>query len=181
MTETFTWRASDEFAAAIRGYRQKRKEFVDTVVHEFNEAHPDHSARFYRHPFSLDAILAGFADDTSDVPEGLSRAKTREYLVPVRGSKGKPWREAMRTLEKMPSIDGVFKAHNLSPVVWIGSYVQRAGIFDDGQHVYIECGGDLTKERPADGTSPHLTPIRLSEYYAVKEAFQDNEKEGAVS
>jgi hypothetical protein len=172
MTPKFTWRASDELTAAIREYHKARKEFIATAVHEFNAEHPDHGARWYRHSFTLDPVFRGFADGTTDVPEGLSRAQKRDYLIPARGPKSKPWRESVAAMGKIPTLDVVFREHNLASNVWSGQHVYQPGMFDDGEHVFIACGGDITTERPADGTSKHVTPVKLSEFYAAKEAHE---------
>lgn len=169
MPEKLTWRSSDAFAAALRAYRQVRQEFIDTVVSVFNEQEPKHEAKWLQSPASLDPKCVGFADGTPDVPEGLSRAQNRDYLIPVRGSKGDRWRTVLDRMKQYPSMDHVFKAHGVHTMVFSEHTLHTPGMFDDGTHFYLICKGDI-----AIAETKHLVPIKMSEFYAAKEAWESS-------
>lgn len=170
--ELLAWRASDEFAAALRQYQTDKQAFIDSVVRPFDEEHPNNPTAWRRAGFSLDLQCCGFKDKAGEVPAGLSRARTRRWLVPVRGKVGNEWRDVLRRMAEMPSLDKVFQVYDCTSFVLVGSTCATPGWFSDGTNVYIECTGDIANTRADAAPSDHLTPIKLSEFYAAKEAWE---------
>lgn len=167
MTEKFTWRASDEFTAALRNYRDERQNFIDAVVLPFDRDHPSNPT-FWNYPVvSLDPTCIGFKDGAKDAPAGLSRAQSRAHLIPVRGVPGDYWRRAIARMQEYPKMDRVFKAHGVHVTAMTGNTLSTPGMFDDGNDFYLICKGDLAIDR-----TKHLVPIKMSEFYLAKERFE---------
>jgi hypothetical protein len=181
--DLYVWRASEEFTAAIRKYREDRAAAVASpAIAGFNEEHPDNKLAWTSGgAFSMDVDLRGFMDD-GDLPDGLSRAQSRRWLIPVRGKAGDPWREAIRAAKKaMPSLDAVFAAHRVAHFTMGGDMAYGVGVFDDRKSAYLHCKGDITTERPYLDSSPHITRIGLAEYYQARELFELNQKLNALA
>jgi hypothetical protein len=172
VADALTWRASDEFAAAIRQYQSDKQSFIDSVVLPFDREHPNNPTAWRRAGFSLDIRCCGFKDKAGEVPPGLSRAQTRRQLIPVRGRAGHDWRAALERMDGMPSLDVIFQAHDCAPFVLVGNTCTTPGYFSHGTNVFIECTGDIAKTREGAEPSKHLTPIKLSEFHAAKEAWE---------
>lgn len=172
MADTLAWLASDEFAAALRQYQTDKQTFIDAVVQPFDREHPNNPTAWRRAGFSLDIQCCGFKDQAGEVPAGLSRARTRRWLIPVRGAAGNEWRTVLERMRAMPSLDNVLQAHDVAPFVLVGSTCATPGYFSDGTSVFLECTGDIAKTREGAEPSKHLTPIKLSEFHAAKEAWE---------
>lgn len=169
MSELYAYMPSAEFADAFRRCRRQRFEARQLVARAHAARHPDHPVIMARNPFGLDTHALGFADDVDDVPAGLSRAKTRTWLIPKRGKAGDEWRAVLHRMDAVPSLDAVCERFTIETGVLD---VDRGRLWhlvprelSDGRLV-ATCGAEL----PA---SPHLTPMPLSEYYyAALEADQ---------
>jgi hypothetical protein len=172
VSDTFAWRASDEFAAAFRQYQSDKQAFIDSVVLPFDREHRNNPTAWRRAGFSLDIQCCGFKDKAGKVPAGLSRARTRRWLIPVRGKAGNEWRAVQQRMVDMPSLDKVFQAHDLAPFVLVGNTCATPGWFSDGTNVFIECTGDIAKTREDGEPSKHLKSIKLSEFHAAKESWE---------
>jgi hypothetical protein len=163
------WKASDEFAAALRKRLAERQTYFAEVVQPFIDAHPK------QHPYgsngdalSFDLRIDGFTDGDRKAapPHGLSRAQARDFLKPVRGAAGNPWREALDNLNGGPSIDAVFREHNVPIYIFAGHKLCRANVRDLEAGVFLTASVDLTE---GNGCR-HLTTVKLSEFYAAVEA-----------
>lgn len=180
--DQYAWRASEEFAAAIRKYREDRIAAVASpAIRGFNEDRPDNKLAWTSGgAFSMDVDLRGFMDD-GDLPDGLSRAQSRRWLIPVRGKAGGPWREAIKAAKRaMPSLDAVFSAHRVALFTMGPGMAYGVGVFDDEKAIYIHCKGDIATERPFLDTSEHITRVSLAEYYQARELFEMHEKLNAL-
>jgi hypothetical protein len=171
LTDTLAWRASDKFAAALRQYQTDKQTFIDSVVLPFDRDHPNNPTAWLG-TGPLDVRCVGFKDMADEVPAGLSRAQTRHWLIPIRGRAGNEWRDVIARMAGMPSLKDLFTAHDVAPFILVGDLFATPGWFSDGINVYIECIGDITKTREDANPSKHLTPIKLSEFYAAKEAME---------
>lgn len=182
----FPYRASEELAAALFDFRERVKAF-DVQVDEFNAAHPGHEVVWTRGVFTADPHPRGFADDTAEVPPGLSRAKSRTYLVPRRGRAGEPWRAALARFGCRPSVGRVFRQHGVrehgdGPGTGTGGYyIASTRWFDAGDDgVIVVCKYDIGVDRNgAPDLSEHLTPLRLSEYYRIRESLDEATREAS--
>ncbi|MGW4128001.1 hypothetical protein [Amycolatopsis japonica] len=169
MTELHAWKASDEFAAALRKRLAERKAYFADVVTPFINAHPKQPPYgTHGDATSFDFRIDGFADGDrkSPPPEGLSRAQARDWLKPVRGAAGEPWREALKNLNGIPSVDKVFHDFKIPVFVLSLHRLCRANVRDLEVGVYLTASVDLTEGKDCD----HLTPVKLSEFYAAVEA-----------
>lgn len=173
----FAYRASDELAAALREHDAADKVFC-TRVEQWDAEHPDHGSRWARSPFSADQHFVGFYDGTSEVPTGLSRAKSRKTLLPKRGDEGKSWRAVQRWMSQRPEVERVLHAHKVPsgteyPSNRDGSFFTAPTRWFDGEDdgVLVYCDRDLATARHGRGANigEHLTPMPLSEFYAIKE------------
>jgi len=169
VTEQHAWKASDEFATALRTRLAERQAYFKDVVQPFIDAHPK------QHPYgsngdatSFDLRIDGFtdADRKSPPPEGLSRAQARAFLKPTRFAAGDPWREALEKLNGGPSVDAVFREFKVPIFVFAGHKLCRANVRDLEAGMFLTASVDLTEGKGCD----HLTPVKLSEFYAAVEA-----------
>lgn len=182
----YPYRASEQLAAALLAFRGRVKAF-DVEVDQFNAEHPGHEVVWRRGVFSADPYPVGFADDTDEVPSGLSRAKSRTYLVPRRGKTGQPWRDAIDRFGRRPTVGQVFRQycvreHGDGPGTGTGGYyiapTQWLDAGEDG--VIVVCKYDIgVGEEGAPDLSEHLSPMRLSEFYRIKEALDESAKEAS--
>lgn len=169
--DAHAYRASEEFAAAIRERNKESMRFGREVIKPWDDAHPDTPALWAQGGFSLDRKCVGFADPGGPVPEGLSRNKQRQELIPKWGRNGDPWRDAMERLNQKPKIGPVFQRFGLDPLVWstTGNWIYRPGIADTPDGMFFR----WPESHPEPGE--HLTEVALSEYYAAVEK-RDREK-----
>lgn len=169
-TINFAWKASPQFTEALRTRQAEREQWFEDVVGSWNDAHPNQSLYGSNgSALTFDLVVDGFADGDrkSPVPVGLSRATSRAYLKPARGAAGAPWREALETFTNCPSLDEVFQDHGAAVYVLADHSLCRANLFDTGDAMFIYSSADLSLKRPSE----HLTAVKLSEFYAAKEAM----------
>lgn len=169
MSEMYAYRASDEFAEALRAWNREHHEFTQAVIVPINDEAAPHQPVFVRSALRMGTECVGFADNnapTSQLPPGLSRSQSRSYLIPKRGKAGDEWRDRMQRCNTgRPSLEAVFNVHQVDPVS-INSgrgRMARAGMRDFGDVTVLHCTLPLDE-------SPHLTPMPLSEYYALVES-----------
>lgn len=177
---THAYRCSDELAAAIRAKAAEADRFRDEVIIPWDEAHPDTKTLWARSPFSTRRDCVGFTDPGGDKPPaGLSRSKQRTALIPRKGKTGEPWREHLERVRATPDVADAFAELDVPDHVMGPGRIYTIGLLPDGDGptdpVYVTSGYPLDGD-PAerDGRrrtplSPHLEPIPLSVYYAVKE------------
>ena len=180
----FAWRASIGFAAAIRERLAQREEWWKVVLGNWNEQHPhQHAYGTTTNATSFDPKITGFADGKrrEPPPEGLARAQSRPgELRPARGAVGNPWRAALDQLNTCPSLDKVFTDHDVPIYGLVDLRLCRLTVHDLGeQGVWLACSRDVvgTSSQPVE----HLTPVKLSEFYAAREAFQEAHPEKVKS
>lgn len=181
MNDVHAYRASDELAAALRAFRETEREFGEQIT-AWDTAHPGHELLWVADSFSAGKRAVGFTDGQDEVPSGLSRAKTRTELRPKKTKAGKPWQDTLDWANKRPSVEPVYSRFGIPAATDGGArggnslsrYImstQWGDAGDDGVLVYTR--GDLRhpffgSDKPAE-ISEHLTPIPLSEFYAIKE------------
>lgn len=175
MTDLLAWRASDEFAAALRARMAEKSEFFDNVIQPWTDAHPKHEPYGSNgNATTFDPRIDGFADGDrkSAPPDGLTRAQRRDYLRPHRGPAGDPWREALDTLNACPSIDAVFKEFRVPVYGLVGHRLCRFNV-----HLWDEVWLTATADIPGTvkGEIAHLKAAKTSEFYAAKEARESAE------
>lgn len=188
--ELHAYRASDELAAELLAHQVRDREFSQRVQ-QFDREHPGHELLWAGGGWSADMRPVGFRDGETEVPEGLSRAQKRTELRPKRGKAGAWWQEQLDWAKQRPSLDKVFRAFRV-PCSADGPYrsdlshyvapTQWANCGDDGVIVFNSY--DLVREHREDRPVPeplteHLTPIPLSEFYAIKERLES--EQAAVS
>lgn len=184
MADLHAYRASDELAGALREYRQRQDEFGARVV-AFDQDHPGHELLWIREGFAAadDKRAVGFVDGTDDVPDGLSRAKTRTELRPKKTKAGKPWQDVLDAMNSdRPKVSPVLRQFDV-PTAAEGGPGPHFGSFRIAPTQWGDAGGDgvivyafapLTRPVLEDeqALSPHLTPVPLSEFYAIKERLE---------
>lgn len=183
MPDLHAYRASDELADALREYHQRRFEFERDVA-AWDREH-DTKLLWRYGGFSTDKRPVGFTDPdhAAPTPKGLSRAKTRTELLPVRGKAGNEWRDILDRFNTYPKIAPLWDRFGVPSYVWLAGpgfssriiAVDFGDAGDDGVIVYAEA--DLTRGRDQQESplSPHLTPIPLSEFYRIKERLEAKE------
>ena len=164
MADKYAYRASDELARALRMFNQRWATFYDQEVGPFPRLHNLHTA--WRVDYAGDAKCLGFAliHEDDEIPKGLSASKDRDYLIP-RGKAGDPWRAHMKRLNSGPKRAPILKRFGVEPMFLVidtgrGYHI---GLHDTPDGYYATWGC----ENPNPG--PHLTPVRLSEFYLAKE------------
>lgn len=180
MTE-HAYRASDEFATALRAKSVDENRFRDEVIIPWDEAHPDTKTLWSRSPFSTRRDCIGFTDPGGEKPPaGLSRRRGRKQLIPLKSKAGEPWREHKDRVNAGPSVADAFREFEVPDHVLGPGRLYTVGLLPDGDGpsdpVYITSGyplegreDDESSFRSRTPLTPHLTPIPLSEFYAVKE------------
>jgi hypothetical protein len=162
------YRASDALVKAIRAYKTACDDFQRDVVQPWEDSQPDVNTLWARFD-GLDTICVGFG--SPDVPPGLSSNQRRRALLPQRGKAGDYWRNTLRTMRQRPKLSDVLRAHEVRPHIPrtdLGRWF-TPGMLDTGDATYFTWG----VEHPNPG--PHLTLVRLSEYYLAREAFEDRQ------
>jgi hypothetical protein len=167
-TDLYAYRASVELADAVRDRTGARIAYCREALEAFRSWYGGPKVIYQRNPFRLDARAVGFADDDpdSDPPTiGLTRRRRNaRYLTPTRDIHGGPYRAHLAHVNAAPSLDGAFADHGIS--TFVDTVSGRAHLigyhFTDGLRL-VACRIELPP-------SPHLTPIRLSEYYREIEA-----------
>lgn len=177
MSDRFYYRANPDLAAALRAEAEARREFWDLVVTPYVEGSPNNPP-VWRRPG--EPVCVGFADDRRDdpPPEGLSRAKTRTYLIPLRGQRGQEWRDRIAAFNKTPRPEKVLRRFGVPTEVWGTSRIYFSSWMDlGGPNVAVFFGTELTPVPAA------LEPMKRSEFYALHEAAMERERavEGSVS
>ena len=179
MPDIYAYRASDDLASALRAYATEDNAFRQRVI-ERDKQNPGREIMWSRSPFSNDMHPMGFADSTDEVPEGLSRKQGRRSLIPKRGKPGDSWRAVLDEMGKRPQVEKVLMQFNVPTAGRGGStgtgghYLAPTQFIDGGEDgVLVVCKYDLaTDPLHQSGTQSigqHITPIPLSEFYAVKE------------
>lgn len=177
MSETnFVWRASIGFAAAIRERLAQREEWWKVVLGNWNTRYPHQQAYgTTANATSFDPKITGFGDGKrrEPPPEGLTRAQRRPgELRPARGVVGNPWREALNQLNTCPSMDKVFADHGVPIYGLVEMRLCRLTIHDfDELGVWLGCSRDVVGT--VSEKVEHLTPMKLSEFHAAREAYQE--------
>lgn len=166
MADQYAYRASEQFATAIRECQEKIQRFRREVVRPWDEAHPS-TRSLWRRSLGLDQVFAGFSDPGGDIPEGLSRNQQRVELIPKRGWSGDPWRYAAKIFDQSPRVSPVFTAHNVDPWVFDPPRLHVVGIADTPSGVFLTWGA------PHPSPGEYLTPVPLSEYYAAIEQMDE--------
>jgi hypothetical protein len=167
--DTHAWRTTRQFGNAIRAALAACKALYDDVIIPYNEAHPGTELiRATPGPTSFDHRIDGFTDGDkkSPLPDGLSRAQKRWWLVPVRGKAGDPWRAVLAQMNTMPKVGKVFRDFGFPVYTIKGSWISRTRVFDDGTDVYLTSTQDVLEQHPCD----HVVPVKMSEYHAAREA-----------
>jgi hypothetical protein len=189
MSDVYAYRASDELAAALREYAQRDQAFCEQIE-AFDRDNPGHELLWSGRGLSADRRPVGFKDGEDEVPPGLSRAKTRVELRPKKTKAGKPWQDVLDRMKERPKVDDVFSAFDV-PISAFGDIAPSGGQYvcstswaDAGPDgVLVVNGADLDRapwrRHNSEGRGPHLTPIPLSEFYAIKERL-DAEREVAA-
>jgi hypothetical protein len=165
MPDKYAYRASKELAAALNDYDQACRVFQHEVIDPWEAAHPEVNSLWVIH--FVDTVVVGFSDLGGDVPEGLSRAKNRQELLPKRGASGQPWRDALTLLGKRPRLSTVFRKFGIDTTILCVDQGRRytAGLAATPLGTFIFWG----MEHPNPGE--HLTPVPLSVFYTAREAL----------
>lgn len=183
MSDAYAYRASADLASALREYAAADNAFRATVV-AYDGQNPGCRILWAQSPFSADMHPMGFEDTTDDVPEGLSRRRGRRSLIPKRGRAGEPWQAVLDEMAKRPRVEKVYQRFGVPTAGRGGStgtgghYLAPTRFLDGGDAagVLVACKYDLAtnplRDTPGQGLGKHLTPVPLSEFYAVKERLE---------
>jgi len=177
-SELHAYRADDELAAALAEHHTQRKKWSATVA-AWDGAHPDNRLLFRKGGFTMDQHAIGFTDGRPDEapPAGLSRASTRVELIPRKRVKaGLEWQNVLDEInDGYPRVEPVFNRFGVPSNMWVGNRIAATTYADAGSHGWLvanayDLAGDSGGFHKADGDPlRHLTPIRLSEFYRIKE------------
>jgi hypothetical protein len=165
----YAYRASDELAGALRDLSAQIKQFHDEVMTPWKQAHPGVDSTWHRRAGYELECLGFVVPEGQEVPEGLSANREREWLIPKRGRAGDQWRADLDLLSQRPKLGPVLDAYDVEPIILrpdLGRYF-HLGLHDTPNDGYFLTWGC---EHPP---SPHLTLVRLSEYYAAVEEAAD--------
>jgi hypothetical protein len=166
MADKYAYRASDELDEALKAYAETCRVFQRDVIDPWEAAHPETTPLWVRTYLELEMV--GFKDPGGVVPEGLSRAKNREELLPRRGASGAPWGEAMMQLNRRPKLSAVFRQFGIETTI---TRVDHSRIYTPGLAAtplgtFVFWGVEHPK--PGD----HLTRVPLSVFYTAREALE---------
>lgn len=181
MADLHPYRAGDDLAAALRAHHAERQVW-NAKVAAWDESHPDRRLLFRKSGFSMDRKAVGFTDGKpkEDPPAGLSRAQTRIELVPKRSKAGRRWQDVLNEMNAAcPRVEPIFDRFGVPSSRWVGQSISATRYAIAGEHgVIVVNRYDLATDgggfREAEGDPlVHLTPMPLSEFYAIKEALDD--------
>jgi len=163
------YRSTPELARAIIAQTALQREFYDTVIKVYAET-SDRDTHWLQYTGSVDPECVGFTDTTTEVPSGLSRAQKRDYLIPRKGETGAPWRAIMARMNKRPRIGDVLRKYGVQTLIISGDRCYTPGYFVDteAELAYFICTAPLESE--------HLTEIKMSEFYAAREAYDERQQ-----
>jgi hypothetical protein len=165
-TEAVAYRADASFTAAYSAFRAKWME-AHVEVCSYNSENAAHPLAVTKSNIDHSYSVIGFQDVHPNRPEpaGLSRARTRQYLVPARGKPGEPWRRIIRKHNRYPALaQDVFAPHGVPVYRTNGTRVLTAGVHDFSEHgLFVVIGGGY----PEPGE--HLMQVPLSEFHVAKE------------
>lgn len=172
MSNRYFYRAKPELAAALRAMRADRKKFWDTVIKPFQDEYPDNPPMWRRQQ-----VCIGFGDGRPDQepPAGLSRAKRRDHLIPVRTKPGDVWRDCMGRLNQLPSPERVLREFNVPTEVFGPGHLYFTSWMDldedsatpDGPNVVIYLGYEFSPVPDA------VELLKRSEFYTLHEAAME--------
>jgi len=168
MSDRYFYRATPELAAALRAMVEQRRAFSDTVIKPFEEEWPDNKPMWMRQEKCV-----GFSDGRpdDDPPAGLSRAKTRDHLIPTRNKAGKVWQERIDQFNQIPTPDRVLREFKVPTEVFGPGRLYFTSWMDlddgDGPNVVVYLGYEF---RPVPDA---LEPMKRSEFYALHEAAME--------
>lgn len=165
--DKYAYRASDALAAALRRHKQDCDAFYRDVLGPWEKAAGEINS-LWRRTIGVDLECLGFSDPQPNEPppNGLSRRKGREELIPARGAAGQPWRDDLALLRTRPRLSAVFTEFEVQVEI---PHVERhrfyvPGVLVTADAAYIFWGCDYPNG------NAHLTPVKLSEFYAAQEA-----------
>lgn len=161
------YQASDEFAAALIARADEVQQFNRTVIAAANARLHPHEPMFSgagAFEPSCDGRCVGFNDGTDEVPDGLSRAKTRRHLTPKKSKAGKAWQAEIDAMNERPRLGLVFREFGVQFSVFTGNSVTSPAMrIDDGT------GQVWLRYAKAPPGCEHLISRKLSEYHAFNE------------
>lgn len=168
MDTKYYYQASDELATALRDYRQRRRQFVDDIVTPWEEENPALGLWVDE----LSHHILGFLDKNpkEEPPRGLSRASTRQYLVPrKRGEAGAEWHKQLEFFRsKWPLISDVLWTRfgvPLEQMNFTENLLHMTCFADFNEDGVVIVGGD----DPFSPLPAALTPLTRSEFYRLAE------------
>lgn len=172
MSDLHFYRADEELTLALRQLRQDSAEFVERVIKPFVAEFPDNEPV----QSNWNHQIIGFRDGKLDAPppEGLSRNKKRDYLIPKSGKIGESWHARLLALNERPTLSDVLKTFGIPREEWrsdLGKVflVNYADFEEEGVVIYLGC--ELSEVPPC------LTPIKRSEGYAMQERYKETHDE----
>jgi hypothetical protein len=165
-----TYRVTDPtLAAEIQEIKAAWRAYMGPggPVAEYQRNHPGND--LYA-SIGLETTFEGFANGAATVPEGLSYRRGRDYLLPMRGVAGKPWRDVLDRFNRgVPNISEFLSDRKIPSYVLDAdrSMLCHLSIQDYGDHgVFLTIGTALRL------SNDRLALVPLSEFYAAKEAFE---------
>lgn len=165
--DKYAYRTSDALAAALRRHKQDCDDFYRDVLGPWERAAGEINS-LWRRTIGVDMECLGFSDLHPDrpPPAGLSRRKGREELIPARGVAGQPWRDDLTKLRTRPRLSTVFAEFGVQIEIPRTEhhrfYVPGVLVTTDAAYIFWGC------DYP--NSNAHLTPVKLSEFYAAREA-----------
>lgn len=175
--DKYAYRVSDALAAALHQHDQVCKDFYRDVLGPWEKAAGEINS-LWRRTIGVDMECLGFSDPRPDKPppDGLSRRKGREELIPARGAAGQPWRDDLALLRTRPRLSAVLKEFGVQIEIFRPDlhrfYVPGMLITDTASYIF------WAVEYPNDNA--HLTLVKLSEFYAAQEAHNTATMRGGL-
>jgi hypothetical protein len=174
MSERHFYQAGRLLATALRGYSASFGLFTETVVKPWMAEHPGSDPVLNL----IGQQVIGFKDEAAGKlpPAGLSRNSRRDFLIPVRGAAGQPWRDAMAKFNKAPKLRDILRFFEIPSEILTGGglYVVNWMDFlpDVSDVVVLYVMGELPENK-------HLTPMKTSEFFVLYEKAREIKNERA--
>lgn len=167
---THAYRADEQLATVFREYMKGRAD-LRARARAWEAAHPDDlRLAMFRRQYWLG--ITGFEVPWTPrqgyaTPNGL-RKSDGKYASPYKDSRGDPWREKLAEVGKPLAVDlmPALRRLDINPETWGEGYVSWAGWSD------FDADGVFMISDSEHGPNEHLIPVRMSEYWAVKESHE---------
>lgn len=169
--EKYVYRSDSDgvIYTALETLTELQREFRRSVIDVYRES-GERDVIWMQYRTGFDPVAVGFDDITKEIPPGLSRAQNRSYLKPKRTRSGDKWQSILNRMNMRPRIKDTLHPFGIHELNFHNGRVCTPGMFSDPENrvIYFICSAPLV--------SDFLTEIKMSEFWAAREAYEAREE-----